>query len=103
MLFEWLLVEQNLFELFSVEQNLFEQKSSRPSKSPRRLKKRRPTAPSCGQIEHKEAKTGPGADSINLEPILHTIVSYNASAVKIYDATRSVVRFENIGKYFILL
>jgi hypothetical protein len=32
-----------------------------------------------------------------------TIVSYNASAVKLYDATRSVVRFENIGKYFILL
>jgi hypothetical protein len=37
-----------------------------------------------------------------LEPILGTIVSYNASAVKMYDATSSLVRLEK-QKYFLLL
>jgi hypothetical protein len=38
-----------------------------------------------------------------LEPILHATVSYNASAVKIYNATSSPLRFENKNNFFYML
>jgi hypothetical protein len=45
------------------------------------------------QMEQLENRLTPG---ILLEPGANpTIASYNASAVKIYDATSSLVRFEN--------
>jgi hypothetical protein len=38
----------------------------------------------------------------DLEPILPTIASYNASTVKIYYTTSSLVRFENINNFLYL-
>jgi hypothetical protein len=44
-----------------------------------------------------------GSEVVGLGPRVNpTIVSYNASAVKIYNATSSLVRFENKNIFFCL-
>jgi hypothetical protein len=47
------------------------------------------------RILHKPCRSWPGANP--------TILSYNASAVKIHNAANSLVRFENINMFFEVL
>jgi hypothetical protein len=53
-----------------------------------------PLIPWAEKIPSQKYKA-PAPNNLGLEPILRSRVMYNASAVKIYNAASSLVRFEN--------